>query len=138
MRPKHLPSPLLLFDGVCNLCNGTVQWVIRHDPEGRIRFASLQSETGRRIRREAGHGDKTLDTVLLYDDGRIYHRSDAVLRLLRHLGGGWRLLAGLSLIPRPLRNGIYDWVAANRYRWFGRRESCMLPTPELKSRFIDS
>lgn len=129
--------PILLFDGVCNLCNGAVQWVIRHDPEGRIHFAALQSEIGQQLLEKAGLPTEELSTVIFSHNGHLYTRSDAALELLRQLGGSWSLLYGLKIIPRPIRNGIYDWVARNRYRWFGKRESCMIPTPDLKARFLD-
>lgn len=128
--------PILLFDGVCNLCNGAVQWVIRHDADARFRFAPLQSEIGRRLLERAGLPGEELSTVVLYDEGRIFTRSDVPLQVFERLGLPWSLLTPLGLAPRRLRDAVYDWVARNRYRWFGHRESCMIPTPELKSRFL--
>ena len=130
-------KPLLLFDGVCNLCNGSVLWVIRRDPAGRFRFASLQSEVGRQLLAEAGLPPSALSTVVLYADGRFYTRSDAALGVLARLGSPWSWLAVFRLVPRALRNRLYDWIAGNRYRWFGKKESCMIPTPELRNRFLD-
>ena len=130
---------LILFDGVCNLCNGFVQLVIRHDPAGRFQFAALQSEAGRAVL--AAHGldanavASEPESVLLEVDGLLYSHSDAVLRIAQGLGGPWRLLLAGRLLPRTWRDAAYRFVARHRYRWFGRQESCWLPTPELKARF---
>lgn len=137
VRDIPIDKPLLLFDGVCNLCNGAVQWVIRHDPAGRIHFAALQSDTGQRVLERAGLSREELSTVVLYYQNQLYTRSDAALKVLQLLGGAWSILYVFRLIPRSLRDTVYDWIAGNRYRWFGKRESCMIPTPELKSRFLD-
>lgn len=136
MNEQASSSPVLLFDGVCNLCNGYVQWLIQHDPKGVFRYASLQSDAGRALLAQAGLPTDQMDTVVLLDQGRTYTRADVALRIAGQLGGLWPLLGVLRMVPRPLRNAIYDWVARNRYRWFGKRESCMMPTPELKSRFL--
>ena len=128
----------ILFDGVCNLCNGFVQFIIKHDPNGRFRFASLQSEVGRQLL--AAHGITTVsadpESVLLVANGKVYSHSTAVLRILRKLGGMWSLLYAGMLLPRFARDAAYRFVARNRYRWFGREEACMLPTPELAQRFL--
>ena len=128
--------PVLLFDGVCNLCNGSVQWVLRHDARAQFRFAALQSDTGQALLRRFGLDSAQLDTVVLVDGDRIFLRSDAPLEVARRLGGGWALLYIFKVLPRPLRNAVYDWVARHRYRWFGREESCMLPRLEWKGRFV--
>ncbi len=128
--------PVLLFDGVCNLCNGSVQWVLLHDRKAQFRFAALQSETGQALLRQFGLDPAQLDTVVLVDGDRVFLRSDAPLEVARRLGGGWALLYAFKVLPRPLRNAVYDWVARNRYRWFGRQEACMLPRPEWKGRFV--
>ena len=128
--------PVLLFDGVCNLCNGSVQWVLRHDARAQFRFAALQSDTGQALLRRFGLDPAQLDTVVLVDGDRIFLRSDAPLEVARRLGGGWALLYIFKVLPRPLRNAVYDWVARHRYRWFGREESCMLPRLEWKGRFV--
>jgi predicted DCC family thiol-disulfide oxidoreductase YuxK/O-antigen ligase len=132
--PAH---PILLFDGVCNLCNGSVQLIIRRDPEARFRFASLQSAVGQRYLGELGVDRQAVDSVILIEGDRWYKESDAALRIARLLGGPWRALAIFRLLPRPLRDGLYRVIARHRYRWFGKRESCWLPTPELRSRFLD-
>ena len=130
----------ILFDGVCNLCNGFVQFIIRHDPQGRFRFAALQSEAGRALLLAHGVAPATLaadpDSVLLLSGGQLYSHSTAVLRIARGLGGGWRLAALGGVLPRAWRDGIYRFIARHRYRWFGRQESCLLPTAELKNRFL--
>lgn len=129
-------SPILLFDGVCNLCNASVQWVIRHDPKGIFKFASLQSETGQILLRQFNLPTDALNTVVLVEDGKAYTRSDVPLRILKKLGGIWALLHLYIYVPKFVRDAVYDFIARNRYRWFGKQESCMLPTPELKARFL--
>lgn len=129
-------SPILLFDGVCNLCNASVQWVIRRDPQGIFRFAPLQSETGQSLLRQSGLSSEHFDTVVLVDGDRILTRSDAALEIARRLGGLWSLLAVFRWVPRPVRNAVYDWIARHRYRWFGKTEACMIPRPEWKKRFV--
>lgn len=129
-------SPILLFDGVCNLCNASVQWVIRRDPQGIFRFAPLQSETGQSLLRQSGLSSEHFDTVVLVDGDRIFTRSDAALEIARRIGGLWSLLAVFRWVPRPVRNAVYDWIARHRYRWFGKTEACMIPRPEWKKRFV--
>ncbi|HEX2190955.1 MAG TPA: thiol-disulfide oxidoreductase DCC family protein [Longimicrobiaceae bacterium] len=128
---------VVLFDGVCNLCNASVQFILRRDPAGRFRFASLQSDAGRELLLRHGLDPDDLFSVVLVEGGRAYTRSDAALRVARGLGGGWRLLAALHVVPRPVRDGVYGLVAARRYRWFGKRDACMLPTPDLRERFLE-
>jgi predicted DCC family thiol-disulfide oxidoreductase YuxK len=129
--------PLILFDGVCNLCNGFVQSVIERDPPGRFQFAALQSEAARRIL--AGHDapNPLVESVVLIEEGRVYTGSTAALRIARGLRFPWPLAGVLLAIPRPLRDGIYAGVARRRYRWFGQREQCMVPTAATRSRFIE-
>jgi len=126
----------ILFDGVCNLCNGFVRFVIPRDPEARFRFAALQSPAAEALLRDAGVVQPLPDSVVLIEDGRVYVRSTAALRIARALRFPWRLAYAGVVVPRFIRDGIYDAVAANRYRWFGRRESCMIPTPDLARRFL--
>ena len=133
-----LPRPLYFFDGYCVLCSRFVAFCLARDPDGRLKFASAQSALGHRVLRELGLPDGTLDrTILLIDGDEVYARSAAVLRALRHLRGPVRLLKPLLLIPAFLRDPFYDLVARNRYRWFGRRADCIVPTPQTRSRFID-
>jgi predicted DCC family thiol-disulfide oxidoreductase YuxK len=139
--PASLPEvsathPVVLFDGVCNLCHGTVRFVIARDPAAQFRFAPLQSEVGRSLLRQAGLPEGEVDSVVLIDGSQAWQRSDATIRIVSRLGGGWALVRALLVLPRPLRNGVYDWVARNRYRWFGRREVCPVPSPEQRARFL--
>ena len=138
MKASNLQQehPILLFDGVCNLCDSFVQFIIRHDPQAVFRFTPLQSETGQYFLKEAGFPTEELSTVVLVYQGKYYTHSDVPLQVVRYLPGWWSLLYGLSIIPKSIRDAIYNWVARNRYRWFGKQESCMMPTPEIKSRFL--
>ncbi len=139
-------GPILLFDGVCNLCNAAVSFVIDRDPRGKVRFASLQSDTGKallaRYAEQLPNGsppagaDDDPATVLLVEGGRIYHRSTAVLRLVRHLNGPWPVLSACSILPTSLRDAVYDFVARRRYSWFGRTDACRLPAPDEARRFL--
>ena len=128
--------PVVLFDGVCNICNRCVRFIVRRDPHGRFRFAALQSEAGRNLLAAHGREPDRLDTMLLIDGGTVFSRSDAALRIARRLAGPARLLSAAAAIPRPLRDWLYDRIASRRYRWFGRKESCMVPGPELAKRFL--
>lgn len=129
-------APILLFDGVCNFCNSAVNFVIDHDRSGSFRFASLQSEVGRELLRTHGLGDLPLSTMVLVDQGRAYLNSDGVLRVARRLGGPFLLLVPFLAVPRPLRDAAYRLFASQRYRLFGRSESCRVPTPEVRARFL--
>ena len=129
-------SGIILFDGVCNLCNGFVLFVIRRDPAARFRFAALSSEAAARLLADAGVRAPLPDSIVLIHDGRAYFRSDAPLRIARGLTFPWPLLSVFLVVPRFVRDPVYDFIAARRYRWFGRREVCMVPTPELKNRFL--
>lgn len=129
-------KPILLFDGVCNLCNGFVQFIIKRDPKATFRFTALQSEAGQQLLQEANLPTKELSTVVLWENGKFYTHSDVPLRVVRHLSFGWRVFIIFKILPKFIRDSIYNWVAQNRYRWFGKKESCMIPTPELKARFL--
>lgn len=130
------PPPILLFDGVCNVCNATVQFIVAHERAPVMQFASLQSERGRALVAQLGlAGD--ISTVVLVQGDRALTRSSAAVAVLAHLGGGWRTLGWLLwLVPRPLRNMGYHVFACFRYRLFGKRDHCMVPTPELRARFL--
>jgi predicted DCC family thiol-disulfide oxidoreductase YuxK len=135
-RPDHA---VILYDGVCVLCSGVVRFIIERDPTARFRFASVQSEVGRRLLAEHGLPLDRWDSFVLVDeDGAAYLRSAAFLRIVPRLSGPWRALAVGRLVPAVLRDGVYDLVARSRYRLFGRRESCMVPTPEIRARFLES
>ncbi len=133
--------PVILFDGVCNLCNSAVQWVIERDKEGRFDFASLQSDAARRELgkvMDPNEIDALPDSIVLLDSDGVHVRSAAALRILRGLDS-WFLLLRLGVVlPRPIRDAVYNMVARNRYRWFGRRDTCMTPTPEVAARFLDA
>lgn len=127
--------PVVIFDGVCNLCNATVDFLIRNDRTGTILFSSFQSNVGRALLSE--HGVFTApETVYFIEDGVLYVESTAILRLTRYLPWTWRWMLLGRLIPRPLRDRFYRWVSRNRYRWFGKRSSCRLPSPEEAMRFL--
>jgi predicted DCC family thiol-disulfide oxidoreductase YuxK len=128
--------PVVLFDGVCNLCAGTVQFLIRHDPEGRFRFAPLQSAVAQDLLAEHGLENHDLDSIVLIEGDETYVKSDAAIRIGVLLGGVYRLLGPTKYLPRFLRDTVYDLVAKYRYRVFGKRESCMMPTEENRRRFL--
>lgn len=132
--PEH---PVVLFDGVCNLCGCSVQRVIRHDRAGRFRFAALGSSGAERLLLAADAPSPLPDSMIVVDGGRCFTGSDAALRTARRLPFPFPLLGVFAVVPRPVRDALYRLVARNRYRWFGKRESCMVPTPELRSRFIE-
>ncbi|BBM70001.1 thiol-disulfide oxidoreductase DCC family protein [Rhodothermus marinus] len=129
---------IVLFDGVCNLCNGFVNFVIDRDPAGYFKFGALQSEAARPYLERFGLRPDYMDSIVLIENGRLYRDSTAALRILRRLQGLWPLLYGLIVVPRPLRDAVYRWIARHRYRWFGRREQCRVPTPDLLARFLES
>lgn len=132
-----MPPPLILFDGMCNLCTGAVQFVIRRDPHHRFRFASLQSNAGKRILSEQHLPEADLNSFLLWEEGKLYSRSTAALRVCKKLSGLWPVLYTNMIIPVFLRDGVYNWIADNRYTWFGKKETCWRPTPELEALFIE-
>jgi predicted DCC family thiol-disulfide oxidoreductase YuxK len=127
---------VLLFDGVCNLCNGFVNFVIDHDPDGYFKLGALQSEEAQPYLEAYSIDPEALESVVLIEDGVAYHRSTAALRVARHLTGPWPLLYAFIVVPPPLRDLVYRWIAQNRYDWFGRRDQCRMPTPELQQRFL--
>jgi len=129
-------SATILFDGVCNLCNGFVQFVIARDPSAHFRFASLQSPAAASLLRDAGITGPLPDSMVLVQDGRVFFRSEGALRVARRLTFPWWLASGFRIVPRVIRDRVYDVVAAHRYRWFGRRDICMVPTPDLARRFL--
>ena len=130
-------ATIVLFDGVCNFCNASVNFILQRDPHQVFRFASLQSEAGRQLIEEAGLKDHDLDSMVLIEGDRVSVKSTAALRSARRLPGLWPLTGLLLLIPRAIRDWGYDAFAARRYGWFGKQESCMVPTAEMRSRFIE-
>ena len=129
---------IILFDGVCNLCNSTVQFVIREDKEDVFRFAPLQSELGQRLIRERAINTKEIDSIILIEpDIAYYTKSDAALQIGKSLKRYRTLSRFLMLFPEGLRNFAYDFVARNRYKWYGKKDACMIPSPELKAKFLE-
>ena len=133
-RSEH--HPVVLFDGVCNLCTGTVQFLVPRDPEGTLRFAPLQSDVGADLVAGCGLDPEDRESIVLVEDGECYRKSEAALRIAGHLDGPWPLLKALVAVPRPIRDAVYDLVARYRYDVFGRKEQCMVPTDDIRDRFL--
>lgn len=133
--PKH--KKLILFDGVCNLCNNSVQYVIKRDQKNTYLFAPLQSKVGQQIIEQFQIDTVKTDSILLYTNGKLYSKSTAALKVAATLGFPTNILSICIVIPAFIRNWVYDFIAKNRYKWYGKKEACMIPTPELKSKFID-
>lgn len=129
--------PVVLFDGVCNLCTGYVQFIIRRDPDSRFRFAPLQSAIGRELVATCGRDPNSLDSIVLVDDGECHVKSDAVIRIAAGLGGIYHLARPFGILPRRFRDFWYDFVANRRYGWFGQKDHCMMPTPDIEARFLE-
>jgi len=127
---------VIIFDGVCNLCNGAVQFVIKRDKKGSINFAPLQGDYGQQLLKQHHLPMEEFNSFLLIENGKVYAQSTAALKVCKYLTGGWPLMVGFIIVPTFIRNGIYRWIAKNRYKWFGKKDACMIPTAELKSRFI--
>tara|TARA_R110002049_G_scaffold18364_2_gene70323 strand:+ start:284 stop:703 length:420 start_codon:yes stop_codon:yes gene_type:complete len=129
---------LILFDGVCNLCNTSVQYVIKHDKKNLFLFAALQSEVGQNIIEHYNMDTSKVDSILLYTQEKgIQYKSTAALKVASQLGFPTNILAIFLIVPNFMRNWVYDFIAKNRYKWYGKKEACMIPTPELKSRFLE-
>ena len=128
--------PVVLFDGVCNLCDSSVQFMIAHDPTSFFRFTSLQSEAGQRILKRYNLPTEDFGSVVLVENNRVHQHSSAALRIARHLNGAWPAFFGLIVVPWFIRDLVYNFIAAHRYKWFGKKEMCMMPTPELRARFL--
>lgn len=129
-------QPVILFDGICNLCNSSVQYVIKHDPVALFKFASLQSETGRQLLKEYGLPENSLNSFVLIQDNKAHTRSTAALKVAKKLKGPVKLLYGFIIVPAFIRNWVYTLIAHKRYKWFGKRDECMIPSPSLKTRFL--
>jgi predicted DCC family thiol-disulfide oxidoreductase YuxK len=128
---------IILFDGICNLCNGAIQFIIKRDTKDTFRYAPIQSNIGQKLLTERNIDSAKIDSIILIEPSVAYYiKSDAALRIGRSFGGGYALLSIFSWIPRVLRDGVYDLIARNRYRWFGKKATCMIPTPELQSKFL--
>lgn len=132
-----MSQPLVLFDGVCHLCTGSVQFLLKRDPEAHLRFASLQSKLGQKILKSQGLSQTDFRSFLFVEKGQLYQKSSAFLMASRHLSALWPILYLLIVLPRFLRDWVYDLVARNRYKWFGKREECWLPTKDIQARFLE-
>ncbi|MDQ0057965.1 thiol-disulfide oxidoreductase DCC family protein [Paenibacillus harenae] len=138
MRANKRKQPMImLVDGHCHLCNGITKFVIKRDKAAKFQFASLQSQIGQQLLAEGGLPLHDLDTFVFICSGRYYTKSGAALRVFRQLNGLWPLLYPFIIVPAPFRNAVYDFIASNRYRWFGRSDSCLLPNASLRERFLD-
>ncbi len=129
--------PIILFDGVCNLCNNSVQFVIKHDTDNKFMFAALQSPTGQALLQQYNLPQQELNSFVLIKDEKVYLKSTAALNVEKNLNGPVKLLYGFIIVPEFIRNAVYNFIAKNRYKWFGKKESCMIPTPALQSRFLN-
>jgi len=128
---------IVLFDGVCNLCNSSVQFILKRDKKKKFLFGSLQGKAGQQYLEKYQLPTNTFNSFMLIEGEKLYSRSTAALKMLKHLGGIWSLFYGLIIIPPFIRDAVYNFIAKNRYRWFGKKEACWVPTPDLKSRFLD-
>lgn len=131
-----ITGPVILFDGVCNFCNSAVSFTIKRDKANTIKFAPLQSEAGKVLTKQYSLPENDLRSFLLIENGRLYRRSTAALRVCRYLSGWWPLWYGLIIVPAFIRNALYDYIARNRYKWFGQKDECMVPTPDVRARFL--
>lgn len=132
----HGKHSIVLVDGVCHFCQGLTKIIIARDPKGQFHFASIQSDIGQALLKRGGIPTDTMDTFVLIEDGKYYTRSTGALRIARKLRFPWPLMFAFIIVPKPLRNAVYNYVAQNRYRWFGKSDQCMLPTPEIRERFV--
>ena len=128
--------PLILFDGVCNFCNYWVNFAIKRDRKKSLRFTPLQGETANRVLPRYNINPTALRSVIIIDKDRFYTQSSAAIRICKHLDGGWKLLYGLMIIPKFIRDALYNIIARNRYKWFGKKDHCMIPSPGVKERFL--
>jgi predicted DCC family thiol-disulfide oxidoreductase YuxK len=133
---KQLTHSIILFDGVCNLCNGAVNFVIKRDPRNVFKFTPLQEKQGVLLLKKHAIDAQKLDSIVLVENKKVYTKSSAALRIARKLSGLWPLFFVLLIIPSFIRDGVYDFIAKNRYKWFGKKEQCMIPTPGLREKFL--
>jgi predicted DCC family thiol-disulfide oxidoreductase YuxK len=130
-------NSIILFDGVCNVCSGAVQFVIKRDKKNNFRFASLQSVEGQKLLTHYKLPANDFNSFVLIENDSVYLKSDGALRVAKKLAGLWPLLYGFIIVPKFLRDSIYDLIARNRYKWFGKKDSCMIPTPEIREKFLN-
>lgn len=131
------PTYVILFDGVCNFCNSSVQFVIKRDPKHQFRFASLQSQYGQQVLAQHQLPQHEFNSFIFIENGEMYTKSTAALKVAKQLSGLWPMLYGFIIIPSFIRDAVYNFIAQNRYRWFGKREACMLPSPQQRQLFLD-
>ena len=134
---KDVNKKIVLFDGVCNLCSNSVQFILKKDKNNQFLFGSLQGKAGQEYLRKFNLPANTFNSFMLVEDQKLYTRSAAALRMLKHLGGGWSLLYAFIIVPKFIRDGIYNWIAKKRYKWFGKKDACWIPTPALKAKFLE-
>lgn len=133
---NNISNPVILFDGICNFCNSAINFVIRHDRKKIFRYASLQSEAGKQLIQQYLGDNPLPDSFILIHDGKMYMRSTAALKVLKLLGRNFALAYGFIIVPRFIRDGVYNFIARNRYKWFGKKESCMIPSKEIAELFL--
>lgn len=136
---ENLPKnkKIILFDGVCNLCNSAVQFIIERDKKDVFRFVALQSDLGKEICKYIGIDTKITDSIILYEPGiAYYYKSEAALKIASQLGGFYGFLGSFNFLPKRMNDSIYDYIAKNRYKWYGKKEHCIIPTPEFKAKFL--
>lgn len=132
-----MENKVILFDGVCNLCNGAITFIIKRDKKDVFRYAPLQSEIGKKLAAKHDIDLQKVDSIILITNNKAVSKSTAALRIAQQLSGAWPLFIVFLIVPTFIRNGVYDFIARNRYKWFGKKDACMIPTPELKSKFLD-
>ncbi len=128
---------IILFDGVCNFCNSAVNFTLKRNSKANIQFAPMQSEAGLKLLKEHNLPPDDMQSFIFIENGIVYKRSTAALKVCKHLRRLWPLCYGFIIVPAFIRDGIYNWIAANRYKWFGKKDACMIPTPEVKARFLN-
>lgn len=129
-------TSIILFDGICNFCNSSVNKIIKHDTKNKFKFAPLQSEIGKKLLKEYEIDSTKTDSIILIENNTYFIKSTAILKIAKHLNGLYPLVYGFIVIPKFIRDSVYDFIAKNRYKWFGKQDSCMVPTKEVKSKFI--
>lgn len=134
---EYVTKKIILFDGVCNLCNASVQFIIKQDKKNQFLFGSLQGKFGQEQLKKYHLPDHDFNSFMLLEGEQLYTKSTGALRMLKHLGNGWQLFYVFIIVPKFIRDGVYEFISEHRYKWFGSKEECWLPKPELKSKFLD-
>lgn len=130
-------NPIVFFDGVCNFCNYWVNFSIKRDRKKKLKFAPLQGETAKKMFTQYNIENSDTESVIFIENGKAYKASAAALRIARNLGGGWKLFYGFMIVPKFIRDAVYKWIANNRYKWYGKKDTCMVPAPGVRERFLD-